>query len=228
MNERLEAWKQRYRENEIAEGRRPEAFFADLGIPFPLFEAPIAETHDYHGPGQCSRCGADDPHCFMHRTGRNPVQLGCYSCLRAAHFPFVKDSVLGLITPEGAALGITGGIPRLARDEFELVAVAGSEMDWVYAKVPTEDLFEILRTPDYRTWQGEQWQFCCRRPMVYIGVWKRSDFEWFAQGGEAEALFYECVGEDEHRSWDWIAEMGGPYMFRCKKCGSYRGHHDND
>ena len=43
----------------------PMATFADLGIPFPLFEAPIDESSDYAGIGRPAACAAvKDRHCF--------------------------------------------------------------------------------------------------------------------------------------------------------------------
>jgi len=41
-----------------------EATFADLGIPFPLFEAPVIDASDYAGPAVCRLCRESDRHCF--------------------------------------------------------------------------------------------------------------------------------------------------------------------
>jgi uncharacterized protein CbrC (UPF0167 family) len=40
------------------------ATFADLGIPFPLFEAPTTEASDYAGIATCRHCGGREWHCF--------------------------------------------------------------------------------------------------------------------------------------------------------------------
>ena len=50
--------------------------FADLGIPFPLFEAPIVENAMYIGVGGCSICGEQEVHCFWLQD----VVLKCKAC----------------------------------------------------------------------------------------------------------------------------------------------------
>jgi hypothetical protein len=40
------------------------ATFADLGIPFLLFEAPTDEPSDYAGLATCRLCGGRNRHCF--------------------------------------------------------------------------------------------------------------------------------------------------------------------
>src|SRR4051812_39506728 len=34
----------------------------------------------------------------------------------------------------------------------------------VEARLPRESMYELLRTPNYLTIQGERWQFCCKTP----------------------------------------------------------------
>ena len=53
--------------------------FADLGIPFPLFEAPTDEASDYAGPATCRLCGAKDRHCFDLGIG-DALILPCPAC----------------------------------------------------------------------------------------------------------------------------------------------------
>ena len=75
-----------------------------------------------------------------------------------------------MVSWEQAFEGVTHGIPGLQTTEFEMV-LTDPEDDWYGVRVPSEYLFELLRTPTYQTWQGERWLFCCKRPMTYIGEW---------------------------------------------------------
>ncbi len=43
--------------------------FAELGIPFPLFEAPTSEASHYVGLSTCSICGVKEQHTFHLRVG---------------------------------------------------------------------------------------------------------------------------------------------------------------
>jgi uncharacterized protein CbrC (UPF0167 family) len=55
------------------------ATFADLGIPFPLFEAPTDEASDYAGLATCRLCGVKDRHCFELGIG-DALILPCPAC----------------------------------------------------------------------------------------------------------------------------------------------------
>ena len=53
--------------------------FADLGIPFPLFDASIDETSDYSGIHACSLCGTTNQHTFLLGIGC-ALMLPCAKC----------------------------------------------------------------------------------------------------------------------------------------------------
>ncbi len=53
--------------------------FADLGIPFPLFTAPLREAAEYHGVATCTVCGMEGVHCFTLGIGAYLV-LSCPQC----------------------------------------------------------------------------------------------------------------------------------------------------
>jgi uncharacterized protein CbrC (UPF0167 family) len=55
------------------------ATFADLGIPFPLFEAPTTEASEYAGLATCRLCGRRDRHCFELGIG-DALILPCPAC----------------------------------------------------------------------------------------------------------------------------------------------------
>src|SRR4051794_18946122 len=50
--------------------------FAELGIPFPLFEAPTTEASFYVGVASCTLCEAEGRHCFEVYN----VSLSCPNC----------------------------------------------------------------------------------------------------------------------------------------------------
>jgi uncharacterized protein CbrC (UPF0167 family) len=56
-----------------------EKTFADLGIPFPLFSAPISEANDYVGAALCSICLLKQPHCFLLGIGTD-LMVNCPNC----------------------------------------------------------------------------------------------------------------------------------------------------
>ncbi len=185
--------------------------FSDISIPFPLFEAPIADAKEYVGKSTCSLCNTKEAHCFKLDIGAdiivscpkcsNKVALDadyqrdtkcnscgeeikfpnfdnnknivvCYECLRKGYAALTKDTELGMITHETAMSGITHGVPGLNRPEFETVSL---DDDWVGVKLSKDIMFELLRTPGYHSWQGEQWLFCCNYPMTYLGEWTMAD-----------------------------------------------------
>ena len=52
--------------------------FDDLGIPFPLFKAPVKGASEYIGQGRCCISGKKNPHCFDISGGS--LMLHCSSC----------------------------------------------------------------------------------------------------------------------------------------------------
>src|SRR5437763_2936764 len=86
--------------------------FAQLGIPFPLFEAPTADAGEYAGVETCSLCGRSAQHCFRLDIGcaliihcpkcgsENGLDASerenapCRQCGTLLKFPQVADEVL--------------------------------------------------------------------------------------------------------------------------------------
>jgi hypothetical protein len=66
--------------------------FHDLGIPFPLLEAPVSDAADYEGRGRCSLCHKEGVHCFQLGIGANVV-VRCPGC--AAEVVLDADSRSG-------------------------------------------------------------------------------------------------------------------------------------
>jgi uncharacterized protein CbrC (UPF0167 family) len=135
-----------------------------------------------------------------------------------------KDTELGMIRYADAIRGQTHGRPGLNNANFELVRV---DEDWVAARLPIPDMFELLRTPSYSTWQGEQWLFCCSRPMIFVGTWSRADFSIRASEGDGKALFESVVRDTVPGLWeDRLHDTTGIYVFRCQTCARHSSHWD--
>lgn len=236
--------------------------FAQLGIPFPLFEAPAEDSSDYAGLNHCCFCGKADQQCFSLGIGADVLlpcprcgninalkaddreDVGCrscgatvhwtlpdfenlvicYQCLRQGRAAITKDTVLGMVTWELVLEGITHGRPGLKRTDFELVR---TDSDWIRAKVPQEYLQELIRTPTYSTIQGDQWQFCCRRPMVFVGRWEREHFNSNAADGNGRKLFDSVIQNPIDGLWeDNLHDVTGIYVFRCTQCNRTTAHWD--
>ncbi len=243
-----------------------EATFADLGIPFPLWEAPVKSASSYVGVQTCLLCQNTVQHCFRLGVGddivvtcpacqtenglsaddktsepcRNcgqsvacPVALTdekelrvCYACLRAGRAAITKDTVFGMIRWEDAIKGQTHGVPGLDRTDVETVDI---DEGWKAARLAPETMFELLRTPNYITWQGERWQFDEGRPMIYVGEWNQEDFNRHAPDGDGKRLFYELVEEPLDEHWEFIADvLPAVYVFRSATRQKWAAHWDMD
>src|SRR5262245_6621316 len=53
--------------------------FAALGIPFPLFEAPVTSAAEYLGVARCGLCGASEVPCFTAGIG-DSIAIPCFRC----------------------------------------------------------------------------------------------------------------------------------------------------
>lgn len=87
----------------------PKTTFNDLGIPFPLFEGPVEDAHEYQGECECSVCGTNHKHCFelsigcalMVKCKKCGTENGldaddredgtCYSCGNSIPFPEIDS-----------------------------------------------------------------------------------------------------------------------------------------
>ncbi len=148
----------------------------------------------------------------------------CYDCLRSGKAAITTDTELGMISWEQAYDGLTHGIPGLAHSDFELV---DGDDGWVRARLPSEMMFELLRTPNYSSIQGERWKFCCQRPMIFTGIWSRERFTNEAEDGDGESLMNEVVEDVVPGLWeDQLHDITGIYVFRCAVCGCRTGHWD--
>lgn len=154
----------------------------------------------------------------------NGEVLTCYECLRAGKAAITKDTELGMVSWEQAAEGVTHGVPGLDRNDFEMVSI---ENDWVGARLPPEVMYELLRTPTYISIQGDQWQFCCKSPMIFVGAWSRDEFSRRAPDGDGRRYFEQIVQDAVPGLWeDELHDETGVYVFRCQHCGRFTAHWD--
>ena len=131
-----------------------------------------------------------------------------------------------MVTRTEAQAGRTHGVPNL---ETKMFPVVPNGSGWSAAVIPSEYLWELIATPSYSTWQGENWLFCCSRPMVYVGPWMREDFERVASDGDAYREAVDMVHSEEVRYWEGrFPDVLSFYVFRCAECGKRRAHCDND
>ena len=199
----------------------PETF-KELGLDFPLFEAPVEEASGYIGEETCDICGNTTQHTFD--TMEEDV---CYTCLRSRKASITKDTEFGMVGREEAERGRSHGIPGLTTDMFPVVPT--DDPEWQAAVIPSEHLWELVSTPSYSTWQGDRWLFCCARPMVYLGPWTREAFQKAAPDGDAYKEAAGMVGSDEVSYWKGQFPDGlSFYVFRCATCDKRRAHCDID
>lgn len=154
-----------------------------------------------------------------------------YEAIRAGDVAMTKDTEFGMIGPEQAAAGLTHGEPDMETDQpVELVEL---EDGWMGAKLPPADMWELLRTPTFVSWQGEVWLFSEGRPMVFKGSWSREDFNERAAAaavsGGGKALF-EAIVEDLPPFDIWERFEPGSevcvYVFECSRSGVLRANWD--
>ncbi len=235
--------------------------FAELDIPFPLFDADTDGT-EYSGVGTCSVCSNSSRHLFILGIGcdlitacpecdaqngldaddrvskrcrvcdadvpfptvsHNEIRC-CYECLRSGRCAITSDTELGMISWEQSLTGVTHGIPGLNNPDFEMVP---TDSEWVSARLDISFINELLRTPNFSTWQGERWLFCCKQPMVYIGSWDHDDFGKHAPNGDARSFFLDTVDDAKPEMWDTdYGDCTSYYAFRCNNCNRTRVNWD--
>lgn len=197
--------------------------FDDLQMPFPLFRGPIAHAVT-DSAGDCNRC---DLHAAIRFDGL------CYSCFRHGLGESVMDTELGMVTKELAKVGMTHGLPMRDPSKIRDYQLTPHPVDpnfpdeaWYHFHVDADLLNELLRTPRYHTWQGEQWQFCCLRPMVFRGSLPSDVLA--NDGPDVEGAIRDFL-----QSPDWQSTVEGEhghyyYLFTCGLCGRLRYHEDCD
>ena len=109
-------------------------------------------TSDSGRDKTCHFCGADAPEPVA-AAGEAFVS---YEAIQNGDVVFTKDTEFGMISWEQLVDGWTHGVPGLNVEGFE---TRESEGGWVQVKLPDEVLCELVKTPDFHTWQGSVWLF---------------------------------------------------------------------
>ena len=76
--------------------------FADLGIPFPLYEAPVETCSAYEGARTCCVTGERRDHCFALRAG-GYVRVRCSACDESLYLHPTDDTFRAKICPQCGA-----------------------------------------------------------------------------------------------------------------------------
>lgn len=171
-----------------------------------------------------SNCKCGEPFPFNTTSER----LITYQELRAGRGLITKDTEAGMISEEQLITGWTHGNPNpdFLRG-FEIRKDPESEDGWYQAKVSTEDMYELLRTPDYETWQGDNWQFHNGHPMAFVGEWNRDDFDRNRGDATVEDFMVQVLGSEFRCSLEY-EDAVCKYIFQDTMSGIFKGHYDFD
>ena len=173
----------------------------------------------------CRECGVSIP--FPDDVAKRKEPKTCYECLRAGKAAITKDTEFGMVSWDQAFSGITNGVPGLRQNQFETVVIDADD-EWVGVRLPREIMYELIRTPNYGTWQGECWLFCCCYPMTFVGEWQQEEFNLRAPDGDGQNLYYSVVEDVPEETWDDLGHGLSVYVFECKTCCKLRAHCDSD
>ena len=181
---------------------------AQRGFVFPLFEG---TELDADGPGPCS---VTKEHAELRFEGAS------YASLRAGKSFVTHDTELGRVGQLEAGLGLTGGVPSdSAVDARGTEAV--TEDGVTRYRVDGALLQELIRTPQYRTAQGESWLFCCGAPMVFLG---RSAVDDVTPDDLPEMIAPHTVADVDEFLENVLDDKQALYVFRCNTCQKRRAH----
>jgi hypothetical protein len=169
------------------------------------------------GPVVCSACSTET---IAQSKGKFLIT---YEELRQGLGLIVKDTEIGMISYEQYQLGQSHGSPY--PDSLHGFDVIQNADGWYCAKLDRQDMHELLRTPNYVTWQGERWLFHQRKPMIFLGEWTEEDFERNRGSQGLRDYYLEVLGADfsdlyDHR--DGVCK----YIFTSVDGGVIRGHYD--
>lgn len=191
---------------------------AELGFAFPLFEG-TRQDADVDDAGICTAC-LERAELRFHGA--------CYTCFRTDRVRVTQNTELGLVTPEDALAGLTGGVPAsLDLDPRGTRSSPSDENDgdaddpFVRFHVDVQPLQELLRTPSYTTWQGESWLFCHAAPMIFLGDRAVVDLD----PEDLPAMLAPEVIDDPEEFLDEVLQQKRfLYVFRCAHCNERRAH----
>jgi hypothetical protein len=207
--------------------------FQLLGLDFPLYEGTVSEACSYVGAAFC---------CIRQQTVDHAFELGVGDYLRISCTCCGAANFLDACEPEAAKCRQCKCTVAFPKRPGEAVTVGYDALRAGYAAMTKETEiglvswehvqerehaqgWELLRTPNFDSWNGEGWLFSRGHPMVYVGVWSQLEFIMYADNGDGRALFDEIVEDlPERELWGEI-EPDGPvsvHVFRCQETGRLR------
>lgn len=191
------------------------ATFAELGIPFPLFEADASEATDYRGLGVCIVCTAQDVHCFK----PSAVPVICPSCyaenwLEVPHHepPMVEGLCSACHTRLPGGLGLAcyaclrAGRVTLGKDtQLGLVGREQAESGLTHG-LPGLNHPDFEMVPLPKPSAENEW--------VRLVPWEYEQ-EWVQARVPSEYL-YELIGTPTYSTWQgekWLFCCGAPMIY---------------
>lgn len=149
--------------------------------------------------------------------------LVSYEELRQGFGLIVKDTEIGMISDEQYRDGYSHGCP--SAESLHGFDVIQGPKGWYHAKLDKHDMYELLRTPKYGTWQGERWLFHQRKPMIFLGEWSGADFERNRGDKNLRDYYLDVLDADFSDFYDrrdWVSK----YVFQSVDGSVIRGHFD--
>ena len=220
---------------------RPITTFADLGMPFPLFQADFDIAVEWARATTCGFCATAVEHGFLvgeHQSfpseNTNKLVVPCAACGARNRFPVAAPKVqkvcgcgskLAFPKRRGKKLFACYPCIQAGRVEFGHDRAPGD--------VQREDLAELERTPTFFANQGERWPNCCGRLMTYIGKWAPADFAVNAPDGDGQGLLARIIEPGTHAEievlWDALDAGWVDFnVFQCRLCGRLQANEDCD
>lgn len=199
---------------------------------FFYFQAGTNEMSGFLPSGTCVFCRAQGP--VFELEYPDDGKHGCGRCLKQGRFGFSHDTDFGYLTREGLSGWVREG--DIYRREDRVVEVSAVGTDGGVSPpvavtrpgdgptLPAPSVEGLHHTPKFRAWQTPRWLCHCDDFMQYQGPWEPHHFE--VHGGRD--FFYDHVDEDYvplELFWpeDGNDSDGQCHMFKCLKCGEYRG-----
>jgi uncharacterized protein CbrC (UPF0167 family) len=209
--------------------------FADVGLPFALFEAPIsaADPADVVETGTCAVCTDRARYLFAG---------ACYGCFRAGRVDHSIDTELGVVGRAQAEAGTIDGVPLDDPRELAGYDLVPQPVDRAFprertyaVRIPVAELRELVTTPRYATRRGTRWLFHCGRPCVFLGAVTVDLLAQLAGSSAREPMataLAALVGVPATDGADLLdalaADALGVHAFRCRTCAGLRAHRDGD
>ncbi len=189
-------------------------FFKDVKVNIGYYKASVTSLNGFkYGKGICLVCNTEQK-LFSINPNRNPnPESICINCLAIIDIEAFHDTKHGFVGKD---------IPIELVDEDAM-------------KIVKKEYYEeMLKTPYYTTYQGEQWMCHCENFMDYIGIWDAPDFTKESGNDNGKELFEEMTISGYHHLWDefdlkvneknesW--EDALYHAFQCRHCKIKQGY----